>query len=373
MEHDDEQGVESHQNQAQQNMDVLVTMSVGSVDSNNAADSGEKVYEKHSLHKMGYTFNGKGKLCELTSGNEVFFDDSSFGLEEQSHFDLLLGAAKDEIEKMLVDKLSLVKICGNTGNISQSSQEEESKDGRYFFTSWNMNKDATGLVVLIEGFGTAGQWDPRLVLSDGIETGSQLPFISKCHDNGWAVVVLDASCKCEPEKKNDEETEEEWKDDIGDGDEIDTEFEFIEKNYCDCEQRCIRDCANCLEELLNIWMNNVISSSFSKIAVVAHHCGASLAENILRQKPGQSRLKAVCLSDWTLLYAPNEDWWRQAVRLTRHWVPSGRPCGAAEKIRYGVRCFSAGTRDPRKIPTSACEDMIRFITEQFGCGPYAGK
>ncbi|VDK66839.1 unnamed protein product [Anisakis simplex] len=76
-------------------------------------------------------------------------------------------------------------------------------------------------------------------------------------------------------------------------------------------------------------------------------------------------MKAVCLCDWAMSTVPYDQWWRTAVRKCRNWVPSARPCGAREKTRNGVGCVSAGTRDNRKIPVFALDNMIDFIKEAF--------
>lgn len=306
-----------------------------------------------NMKAIGYMFNEEGKLCFQDSGIGVEVDEAQ---EEQENCLSLLGAVKVDIEKILVERLGMKSVC-------LPDQNGREMNERQFYTNWDTRKNATGLIVLIEGFGTAGQWDPRLVLSDGLETGSQLPFIKKCCDNSWAVAVVDASCLCvRNEEAQVEEKGDGWMDDIDD-----CRYEVIEQNYCECERNCIRKCeADCLQKLLTLWRECILRSSFAKIALVAHHCGAFLAENILRQQMEKDRLKAVCLSDWTLYNAPKEEWWRYAIEITRHWVPSGRPFGAAEKTRYGVRCLSAGTRDPRMIPNAASDDMMRFIREQFG-------
>jgi len=51
--------------------------------------------------------------------------------------------------------------------------------------------------------------------------------------------------------------------------------------------------------------------------------------------------------------------------ISRLWVPSGRPLGAGEKTRAGIRCVSAGTRDASSIPAIVIDAQLDFIGSAF--------
>lgn len=51
------------------------------------------------------------------------------------------------------------------------------------------------LMVLIHGSGVvrAGQWARRLIINDSLNTGTQLPYIKKAREMGYAVMVLNTN------------------------------------------------------------------------------------------------------------------------------------------------------------------------------------
>lgn len=57
-----------------------------------------------------------------------------------------------------------------------------------FYTSEN-------LIILINGSGVvkAGQWARSLIINDSLETGSQLPYIRRCLEMKWAVLIMNTN------------------------------------------------------------------------------------------------------------------------------------------------------------------------------------
>ncbi|KHN79953.1 Uncharacterized protein Tcan_08705 [Toxocara canis] len=303
------------------------------------------------LLKLGYEFNAQGRLCDKSTGEvAVLKDPNPDDIEGKIRIARLLTAIRNEIPTVFASRFSMkfIKLPLEKGC--------EGKQNGFLIASADLTTNQSGLVVLIEGFGTAGQWDPMLVLSEGLELGSQLWCVSKCINRGWAVLIMDASCSC-TSRKNVRLKQKA----VG-------EAEDRERgsDYGGYDTKCLHFCwGSCLQKLVDIWERFVLGLSVQKVAIIAHRCGGLLAENILKSAAACDRLKAVCLSDWTLSAMPCEAWWHMAVPRTRHWVPSARPCGAREKTRNGVRCASAGTKDPRRIPSSAADDMLGFIREMF--------
>lgn len=51
------------------------------------------------------------------------------------------------------------------------------------------------LLILIHGSGVvrAGQWSRRLIINDSLSTGSQIPYIERARELGYAVLVLNTN------------------------------------------------------------------------------------------------------------------------------------------------------------------------------------
>ncbi|VDK76768.1 unnamed protein product [Anisakis simplex] len=132
----------------------------------------------------------------LFKTGEVFVLESNYADNEQQRNDVahLLDAIRHEVPSILMEKFSMKLI--EFPLPAEKDSECDKLKSEFVLATDDLSTNTTGLVVLIEGFGTAGQWDPMLVLSEGLEQGSQISSVSKCIQNGWSVFILHASCLC---------------------------------------------------------------------------------------------------------------------------------------------------------------------------------
>ena len=69
------------------------------------------------------------------------------------------------------------------------------ESGEFVFVSKDFDDNEERLLVLIHGSGVvrAGQWARRLIINEGLEQGTQLPYIKRALDRGYAVLVMNTN------------------------------------------------------------------------------------------------------------------------------------------------------------------------------------
>ena len=66
----------------------------------------------------------------------------------------------------------------------------------FFFANHEVaERKAPKILVLIHGHGAvrAGQWSRKIIINDGLQEGSQLPFIKKANEEGYGVIVTNCN------------------------------------------------------------------------------------------------------------------------------------------------------------------------------------
>jgi len=95
-----------------------------------------------------------------------------------------IGSLVDKIVYSLLESLAGLKRIP----LSQS--------GAFVFADFDGKlADGEKLLVLIHGSGVvrAGQWARRLIINDGLEEGTQLPYIKRATESGYKVLVTNTN------------------------------------------------------------------------------------------------------------------------------------------------------------------------------------
>ena len=146
-----------------------------------------------TLAELGYGFNDRGEIRKIddetgeTTDEPFQFDvrpsDKDYN---QSHYEEI-GAAVTEFVYTL-----LVNDCGLERYSLEPELDGDSESFVFFSNDWQSREK---LLVLIHGSGAvrAGQWSRRLIINEGLDEGSQLPYIKEARDNGYGVIVMNTN------------------------------------------------------------------------------------------------------------------------------------------------------------------------------------
>ena len=85
------------------------------------------------------------------------------------------------------------KFLETRAGLEKVTVDDES--GEFVFVSKDFDDNEEKLLVLIHGSGVvrAGQWARRLIINEGLEQGTQLPYIKRALDRGYAVLVMNTN------------------------------------------------------------------------------------------------------------------------------------------------------------------------------------
>jgi len=126
------------------------------------------------------------------------YDNKSSEITERSfQFDVHSGDKKrnqeryEEIGKV-IDRC-IYKFLHTRAGLEKTVIDEET--GEFVFISKDFLENDEKLLVIIHGSGVvrAGQWSRRLIINDGLEQGSQLPYIKRAIDRGYSILVMNTN------------------------------------------------------------------------------------------------------------------------------------------------------------------------------------
>ncbi|XP_051782039.1 putative protein FAM172B [Erpetoichthys calabaricus] len=304
-----------------------------------------------------YSFTEEGELrqketCEAFVFNYYKDDYESNHLRYQALGHLIT----QHVYRVLEEKCNLQRVY-----IPVEAREQEPKS--LFFMSPGALDNPKGLIILIQDRGAirAGQWNIKVIASEGMEKGSQIPYIKKALGESSGVIVMNPN--------------DNFLESFG---ECDTTTEYIrmsEKeeliNKCMKDKRFIplakRGSTTPEEHVQYIWDHFIANSSANQIAVVAHGYGGLVFMDLLSQRSEQVQKKvyAVALIDsvhnmWHQVKDKELQKWIQ--KHCRKWVLSSKPIDRYTTFMK-VDCpqVSAGTESREYAPWSCIQSVFRFF------------
>ncbi|PSN35376.1 UPF0528 protein [Blattella germanica] len=146
-----------------------------------------------TLHGFGYAFNKDGELRKIDPktgepGNDPFeFNVSEDPEYNQKSYEALGDVITEYLYDLLETEVGLQKLrVPKQGSTSEST---------FVFATPDIHNNPERLLVLIHGSGAvkAGQWARSLIINDNIKSGSQIPYIKKAKELGYAVLVMNTN------------------------------------------------------------------------------------------------------------------------------------------------------------------------------------
>ncbi|XP_069695225.1 FAM172 family protein homolog CG10038 isoform X2 [Periplaneta americana] len=143
-----------------------------------------------TLKGHGYAFNKEGQLRKLDAvtgqpGDEPFeFNVSQDQSYNQKRYEALGDAITEHVYGLLETELELKKV--------PVPKDAAIKESAVIFVSSDLFSNPERLLVLIPGSGVvkSGQWARSLIINDSLKSGTQIPFIKRARELGYAILVM---------------------------------------------------------------------------------------------------------------------------------------------------------------------------------------
>ncbi|XP_063602530.1 cotranscriptional regulator ARB2A homolog [Penaeus indicus] len=138
-----------------------------------------------TLAGFGYTFKD-GKLKNIQTGGPFVFavrpDDNDYN---QKHYEALGELVQQEVYKLVKKESGMQKAP-----VPLNSQPGDPQT--FVFLSRDFMANEHKVLVLIQGSGAvrAGQWSRKLTINEGIEAGTQIPYMQLAQRDGYGVLVM---------------------------------------------------------------------------------------------------------------------------------------------------------------------------------------
>ncbi|XP_048839007.1 cotranscriptional regulator FAM172A homolog isoform X1 [Brienomyrus brachyistius] len=331
-----------------------------------------------TLEEFEYAFNDQGQLRHIKTGEPFVFNYR----EDLHRWNQKRYEALGEIITQHVYEL-LEKKCNMTREILPvDASEDEPKSFIYLSKDALNNPDK--LLVLIQGRGVvrAGQWARRLIINEDMNSGSQIPFITRAAEEGYGVIVLNPNenyleveklekpapqvspdSSDEPAEKRERKEEKEGK----------KKRDFYEKyrnpqKEKETEQIPIRKNSTPEEHVLYVWDNFISKSAAKNVFLIAHsYGGLSFVELMIkREAQVKSRVQAVAMTD-----SVHNVWHQEAGKsilewMQEHccnWVSSTEPLDTPlETMLPDCPRISAGTERHELTSWRSFHSIFKFFT-----------
>ncbi|XP_015518127.1 FAM172 family protein homolog CG10038 isoform X1 [Neodiprion pinetum] len=288
-----------------------------------------------TLKDFGYAFDEGGKLRKLDQSTGLTTDGGfEFNVTEDHAYNQkryeALGQVIDLHIYDLLEKEGLKKLFVPK---EASSKAPELKSFIFVSEDALLNDK---LMILIHGSGVvrAGQWARRLIINDNLETGTQLPYIRKARELGYAVMVLN------------------------------TNDNFRTVNGKPTEIPGSKDPHSHVE---TVWKQYIEPSNAKHVAIVAHSYGGVCVVKLAvdHAEEFRRRVFAVGLTDSVHMITSAKDT-KHILKVARNWVSSEKPLDTPERSPDGdiERC-SAGHAIHEMTSYSCMESLFQFVEERF--------
>uniref|UniRef100_A0AAZ3PL20 Arb2 domain-containing protein n=1 Tax=Oncorhynchus tshawytscha TaxID=74940 RepID=A0AAZ3PL20_ONCTS len=280
-----------------------------------------------TLEEFEYAFNEQGRLRHTTTGEAYAFNArEDLHRWNQKRYEALGEIITRYVYQLLETKCNLTKEI-----VPVDATAEEPRS--FIYLSADAMSNPTKLLVLIQGCGVvrAGQWARRLIINQDLDSGTQIPFITRAQEEGYGVMVLNPNenhLEVErpakpaplpsPEASDEPAEKRERKDDR----ESKKKRDFYEKyrnpqKESETEQIPIRENGSPEEHVLYVWDHFVSKAAARNVFVVAHsYGGLSLVELMIqREAQVKNRVCAVAMTD-----SIHNVWHQDANKSIQEWL-----------------------------------------------------
>ncbi|XP_065835126.1 cotranscriptional regulator ARB2A-like [Oscarella lobularis] len=278
-----------------------------------------------TLEGFGYKFNTEGRIEDIETGQPFQFvvreNDQQYN---QARYGALGKIVDETIFRLLENDCGLKKI------------DIPFNKGSFFFASEDCRTNGKKLLVIIHGSGVvrAGQWSRRLIINNSLDEGSQIPYIKKALDLGYAVLVTNGNHNAV---------------------EIDRR-----------SSRGIRGSSTPEKHMEYVWRHFLSQCPAKFIDVIAHSYGGVVTVSWLSQHEiAREKVRKIAFTDSVhsisleMADEKTQTWFEQHAI---NWVSSNEYVGKfVRKYRGDVYCVSAGTITHAETPWKSFAQIFEFF------------
>lgn len=292
-----------------------------------------------TLEGFGYAFNKDGQLRKIDPntdgpGNESFeFNVSENDDYNQKRYEALGDVITEYVYGLLETEVGLQRMM-----VPRQGPVQESA---VIFVSSDLQLKPDRLLVLIPGSGAvkSGQWARSLIINDSLQSGSQIPFIKRARELGYAVIVMNPN----------------------------ENIKVVGGKVIK-----IKNSQNAKEHAHYIWKHYVKEMTPKHIAVIAHSYGGFLTVDLATQyfSDFRSRVFAIALTDSVhsleiQKVPPRVSEYLQKV--SRNWASHDTPLDTPLPPREAgdIPRVSAGHTRHEMTSWSSFESVFTFLQEQY--------
>uniref|UniRef100_A0A8C9T5Z6 ARB2 cotranscriptional regulator A n=1 Tax=Scleropages formosus TaxID=113540 RepID=A0A8C9T5Z6_SCLFO len=280
-----------------------------------------------TLEEFEYAFNDQGQLRHIKTGEPFVFNyREDLHRWNQKRYEALGEIITQHVYELLETKCNMSKEI-----LPIDASKDEPKS--FIYLSADALTNPSKLLVLIQGNGVvrAGQWARRLIINEDMDSGSQIPFITRAMEEGYGVIVMNPNenylevekpAKSSPEPSPDGSDEPAEKRERKDDKEMRKKRDFYEKyrnpqKEREVEQIPIRENSSPEEHTIYVWDKFVSKSAAKNVLIVAHsYGGLSFVELMIqREAEVKSRVRAVAMTD-----SVHNVWHQEAGKSILEWM-----------------------------------------------------
>ncbi|XP_066474951.1 putative protein ARB2BP [Tiliqua scincoides] len=308
--------------------------------------------------KLKYDFNKSGELRHVDTNEPFLFNYQNSYDSNHKRYQVLGHLITQYIYELLEKTCRLQKICIPT----YAAPNEHSS---CFFMSENALTNCSTLVVLLQDQGNfrAGQWGQRTIIHEGLQHGSQVPFITMALECSWGVMVLNPN-----DNVIDLKMEEEC-----------LRHSVKEESTCMPQLAWTipkRDSSSPEEHTTYVWDHFISKSTAGNVAFIAHGYGGLVFVNLLMQRTLEvmNKVYAVALIDSThhTMHQTRgnsqvQEW---ILKHCREWVSNSKPLDKSIGCLLKVDCptVSTGTEKYCLAPSSSLQSIFKYLKSKRKIG-----
>ncbi|XP_037083180.1 cotranscriptional regulator FAM172A homolog [Pollicipes pollicipes] len=281
------------------------------------------------LEDFGYEFRD-GSLKDIKTGGPFEFNISKDPEYNQARYEALGEAITAEVYRLLETEVGLQRL-------QVPERADPDKPTSCVFASPGY-ADAARLLLLVHGSGVvrAGQWTRRLIINNGLQEGTQLPYIKRALAAGYGVLVLNTNDNHRVQNK---------------------------------QKQLIPGSGRPEEHALTVWDTYVRPAAARDLAIVAHSYGGVVTVHLVtkRWEEARQRVAAVALTDSVhSMAAASQDIRQWFSKVGVNWVSSSAPLDTALRSADGDAARrSAGHQQHEWTSWSCLEAVMPFLEERM--------
>ncbi|XP_025968212.2 putative protein ARB2BP [Dromaius novaehollandiae] len=302
--------------------------------------------------QLKYDFNIKGELRHLDT-NESFVFNYYKNAHERNHkrYQILGHLLTQYVYELLERVCMLQKVY-----IPTDATEDEPRS--FFFMSEKALTNTCSLTVLLQDRGVfrAGQWGQKTIISEGLDHGTQIPFIKMALQSHGGVIVLNPNDNLMDLKIENERLS------------ISTREESLSSTQSpwSIPKRCS---SSPEEHTMYVWDHFISKSAAKNVAFIAHGYGGLVFIDLLMQRKWEVMNKVYSVAFIDSMHNtehqtrndPQIQEWIQ--KYCREWVsndkPLDKPMGSLVKMNCPT--VSAGTEKYGLAPSYCLHAIFKYL------------